>query len=183
MDVPQPILEKNDARARWLIFTSSIVVFAAIAFLSRVKVEVELGFDKHLFAKLNALINTAVSVLLMIGLIAVRRRRYLLHKRLMITAIILSCAFLISYVCHHLFTGETKYGGTGSLRYIYFFILGTHILLAAIILPFVLFSAYRGLTGEYAKHRKISKITWPIWLYVSITGVLVYFMISPYYTQ
>ena len=182
MGVPQPSIEKNDRLARWLIFTSSVVVFGAIVLLSRVKLEVELGFDKHLFAKANAIINSTVSVLLVLGLIAVKNRRYLLHKRIMLTAIILSSLFLVSYICHHLFTGETKYGGTGTLRYIYFFILGTHILLAAIILPFVLFTAYRGLTAEYGKHRKISKITWPIWLYVSITGVLVYLMISPYYT-
>ncbi len=181
MEILQPSLEKNDKVARWLIFTLSIVVFGAVVLLSRVKLEVELGFDKHLFAKANAIINSTVSALLIVGLIVVKNRRYLLHKRIMVTAIILSCLFLISYICHHLFTGETKYGGTGSLRYIYFFILGTHILLAAIILPFVLFTAYRGLTGEYARHRKISKITWPIWLYVSITGVLVYLMISPYY--
>jgi putative membrane protein len=122
-----------------------------------------------------------VSILLLVGLIAVKSRRYLFHKRVMISAIILSCVFLISYICHHLFTGETKFGGTGWFRYLYFLVLGTHILLAAIILPFVLFTAYRGLTGEYERHRKLSRITWPIWLYVSVTGVLVYFMISPYY--
>jgi putative membrane protein len=182
MQFPQPILEKNDTRARWLIFTSSVVVFAAVVLLSRVKVDVELGFDKHLFAKLNAIINSTVSLLLILGLIAVKGKKYLLHKRVMIIAIVLSCLFLVSYICHHLFTGETRFGGTGSMRYLYFIILGTHILLAAIILPFVLFSAYRGLTGEYTRHRRISRITWPIWLYVSITGVLVYLMISPYYT-
>ena len=183
MELLQPSLEKNDKAARWLIFTMSVVVFAAVALLARVKLEVDLGFDKHLFAKANAIINSTVSVLLIVGLIAVKAKKYLLHKRIMVSAIILSCLFLVSYICHHLFTGETKYGGTGTLRYIYFFILGTHILLAAIILPFVLFSAYRGLTAEFAKHRKISKITWPIWLYVSITGVLVYLLISPYYTD
>ena len=182
MELLQPSLQKNDKSARWLILASSFVVFAAIVLLSRVKVDVDLGFDKHLFAKFNAVINSVVSLLLISGLVAVKCKKYLLHKRIMLTAIILSCLFLISYICHHLFAGETKYGGTGALRYIYFFILGTHIILAAIILPFVLFSAYRGLTGEYARHKKISKITWPIWLYVSITGVLVYLLISPYYT-
>jgi putative membrane protein len=182
MELLQPSLERNDKVARWLIITLSIVVFAAVALLSRVKLEVELGFDKHLFAKVNAVINSVVSALLIAGLIAVKARKYLLHKRIMITCIILSCLFLVSYICHHLFTDETKFGGTGSLRYLYFFILSTHILLAAIILPFVLFTAYRGLTGEYPRHRRLSKITWPIWLYVSLTGVLVYILISPYYT-
>ena len=174
-------LRKNDKAARWLILTVSFVVFAAVVLLSRVKLDVQLGFDEHLFAKVNAIINSLVSVLLVLGLVAVKQRKYALHRNIMITAIILSCLFLVSYICHHLFTGDTKFGGQGFIRYVYFFILITHIILAAVILPFILYTAYRGLTGEWAKHRKLSKITWPVWLYVSITGVAVYLMISPYY--
>ncbi len=176
------VWDKNDARARTLIIAVSIIVFIAISVLSRVKLDVDLGFDKHIFAKLNAGINSIVSVLLLAGLIAVKSKNYLLHKKIMITAIILSCLFLVSYICHHLFTGETKFGGTGSLRYAYYFILGTHIVLAGIILPFVLFTAYRAMVGEWPKHKKMARITWPIWFYVAVTGVAVYFMISPYYT-
>lgn len=175
------VWKKNDVKARGLIVAVSIIVFVAITVLSRVKLDVQLGFDEHLFAKINAGINSAVSVLLVMGLIAVKSKNYILHKRIMITAIILSCLFLISYICHHLFTGETKFGGEGTIRYIYYFILGTHIVLAGIILPFILFTAYRALVGEWQKHKKLSKITWPIWLYVAVTGVVVYFMISPYY--
>ena len=174
--------KKNDARARIFIIAVSIIVFIAISVLSRVKLEVELGFDEHLFAKINAAINSTVSVLLLAGLFTVRNKNYLLHKRIMIVAIILSSLFLVSYICHHLFTGETKFGGEGTIRYIYYFILGTHIVLAGIILPFILFTAYRSMVGEYAKHKKLARITWPIWLYVAVTGVAVYFMISPYYT-
>ncbi|HYF32336.1 MAG TPA: DUF420 domain-containing protein [Chitinophagaceae bacterium] len=173
--------QKNDKTARWLILTVSFVVFAAVVLLSRVKLDVELGFDEHLFAKLNAIINSAVSLLLVWGLITVRRRRFAAHRRTMIAAIILSCLFLVSYICHHLFTGDTRFGGVGSIRYVYFFILITHIILAALILPFILYTAYRGLTAEWPAHRKLAKITWPVWLYVSVTGVLVYLMISPYY--
>lgn len=175
------VWKKNDAKARGLIIALSIIVFVAITVLSRVKLDVQLGFDEHLFAKINAGINSAVSVLLVVGLIAVKNKNYILHKRIMITAIILSSLFLVSYVCHHLFTGETKFGGEGPIRYIYYFILGTHIVLAGIILPFILFTAYRAMVGEWQKHKKLSKITWPIWLYVAVTGVIVYFMISPYY--
>jgi putative membrane protein len=100
----------------------------------------------------------------------------------MLTAIGFSVLFLIFYICHHLFAGETKYGGVGSIRYFYYFILGTHIILAAVILPFILFTAYRALINENKRHRKLAKITWPIWLYVAITGPIVYLMISPYYT-
>ena len=176
------VWKKNDSRARFFIITASLIVFVAIVVLGRVKLQVELGFDKHIFAKINAGINSTVSVLLLAGLMAIRNKKQLLHKRIMLTAIILSCLFLVSYICHHLFTGETKFGGEGTARYIYFFILGTHILLAAIILPFILFTAYRSLIGEYEKHKKLARITWPVWLYVAITGVVVYFMISPYYS-
>jgi putative membrane protein len=100
----------------------------------------------------------------------------------MLWAMLLSVLFLVSYICHHLFTGETPYGGSGLVRLVYLFILFTHIPLAGIILPFILFTAYRGLTAEYDKHRKLAKRTWPLWVYVSVTGVIVYLMISPYYT-
>ncbi len=176
-----PVLLKNDKVARIFIFTVSLLVFVSVAILSRVKLEADLGFDTHIFAKINAIINSVVSILLIWGLFAAKSRQYLKHKNIMFTAIILSCLFLISYICHHLFSDETKFGGTGALRYFYFFILSTHIILAAIILPFVLFTAYRALTGEYARHKKLARITWPIWLYVSVTGVLVYMMINPYY--
>jgi len=175
-------LQKNDKTARLLIFTVSFVVFAAVVALGRVKVDVDLGFDKHLFAKINAVINSIVSVILIAGLVTVKQRKYALHRRLMIAAIILSGLFLVSYICHHLFTGDTKFGGMGSIRYVYFIILITHIILAAVILPFILYTAYRGLTAEWPKHRKLAKITWPVWLYVSISGPIVYLMISPYYS-
>ena len=116
-------LQKNDKAARWLILTVSFVVFAAVVLLSRVKLDVQLGFDEHLFAKVNAIINSLVSMLLVLGLVAVKQRKYALHRNIMIAAIILSCLFLVSYICHHLFTGDTKFGGQGSIRYVYFFIL------------------------------------------------------------
>ena len=174
-------LQKNDKAARWLILTISFVVFAAVVLLSEVKLDVQLGFDEHLFAKINAIINSVVSILLIAGLVTVKRRQYATHRRIMVSAIILSCLFLISYICHHLFTGDTKFGGVGGIRYFYFIILITHIILAAVILPFILYTAYRGLTAEWLKHRKLAKLTWPVWLYVSVSGVLVYLMISPYY--
>lgn len=113
----------------------------------------------------------------------------------MTAAIILSVIFLLSYICHHLLSGETRYGDldhngivtaaekkiAGPLRMVYYILLGTHIPLAGIILPFILFTAYRALTGEYARHKKLARITWPVWLYVAISGVIVYLMISPYY--
>src|SRR5206468_7473880 len=111
MELLQPSIQKNDRSARWLIWALSFTVFAAVVLLSRVKLNVDLGFDKHLFAKLNAGINSIVTLFLIAGLVAVKAKNYLFHKRLMLSAILLSCVFLISYICHHLFAGETKYGG------------------------------------------------------------------------
>ncbi len=177
-----PVLKKNDAKARWLIGVFSIIVFAVIVALGRIKLGFQLDFDPHVFARINAVVNSSVSVLLVAALAAVKRKNYILHKRLMITAMILSIIFLVSYIAHHLLAGETKFGGTGSIRYLYFIILSTHIFLAAIILPFILFTAYRALVAEWPRHRRLARITWPIWFYVAVTGVVVYFMISPYYT-
>jgi putative membrane protein len=192
----QHTLTKNDRKARLLIYTVSSVVFAAVIFLSKYKWNVDLGFDVHVFAKTNAIINSMVAVLLLAGIFAVKQKKYVLHKKIMLSAIALSVLFLLSYIAHHLLAGDTRYGDinhdgivsidekeiAGNLRMIYYFILITHIPLAAIILPFILFTAYRALTGEYDKHKKLVRITWPVWLYVAVTGVLVYLMISPYYS-
>jgi putative membrane protein len=175
-------IKKNDGLARVLILTVSLVVFMAVVILSRVKLDLNPGFDVHIFATINAVINSIVSLLLIAAFAAVKNRRYALHRNIMISAMILSVLFLVSYIAHHLLTGDTRFGGTGMIRMVYFFILITHIFLAAIILPFILFTAYRGLVAEWPAHRKIARITWPIWLYVSITGVVVYLMISPYYS-
>jgi putative membrane protein len=190
-----PVLVKNDKQANWLILVFSFVVFAAVVLLSRIKLDVELGFDVHFFAQLNAIINSMVSLLLLAGLAVVKQGKYELHKRIMVGALILSVIFLVSYICHHLLAGETKFGDinhdglvseaektlAGSKRTFYYIILATHIPLAGIILPFILYTAYRALIGEWPKHVKLARITWPVWLYVSVTGVLVYLLISPYY--
>jgi len=176
-----PSIKKNDRLAKVLIYTVSFVIFAAIVFLSRYKLEGDFGFDIHIFAKINAFINSIVAFLLLVALLAVKQKKYRLHKRIMLLSIILSVLFLISYICHHLLSGNTVYGGTGSIRYVYFFILISHIFLAAVILPFILFTSYRALIAEYSTHRRLVRITWPIWFYVSVTGVIVYMMISPFY--
>ena len=192
----QPSIEKNDHKAKLLIWTVSIIVFVAVAFLSKYKLTIDLGFNAHLFAKANAVINSVVAILLVVGLITIKQKKYSLHKMIMLNAIALSVLFLLCYIGHHLLAGETRYGDinhdglvddaeilqAGSLRTFYYIILITHIPLAAIILPFILFTAYRALTGEYEQHKKLTRITWPVWFYVAITGVIVYYMISPYYS-
>ena len=189
--------KKNDAKARKLIIVFSIIVFAAISVLGRYNLagKVEFPFDVHLFALANAFINGTVVILLIIGLLTVKRRNYLLHKKIMLTAMFLSVLFLVSYICHHLFAGEARFGETdgiqglsdeertaaGAMRTFYLVILSTHIPLAGLAVPFILFAAYRALTGDYEKHKKLVRIIWPLWLYVAITGVIIYIMISPYY--
>lgn len=191
----QPVLQKNDKKAKTLILVFSVVVFLAVAALGGIHLKLDLGFDPHVFATANAVINSMVTILLIAGFVVVRKGNYLLHKKIMITAMVLSVLFLISYIAHHLLAGDTKFGdidhngivtneekaAVGSLRLVYYVILITHIPLAAIILPFILFTAYRALIAEFPAHKKLARITWPIWLYVAITGVLVYLMISPYY--
>lgn len=189
------VWKKNDKKAGLIILTFSTIVFSAVMLLSRVHWKINLGFDVHLFAQVNAVINSCVVLLLIIALIAVKGKNYKLHRNLMMTAMILSILFLISYICHHLFAGETRFGdvnhdgvlsdaekgAVGSIRMIYYIILGTHIPLAGIVLPFILYAAYRALIGEFDKHKKLVRITWPLWFYVAVTGVIVYWMISPYY--
>jgi putative membrane protein len=190
-----PTLNRNDRKASILIISFSVIVFALIVLLGRIKLDVELGFDIHIFARANAIINSIVSLLLIVALITIKQRRYETHKRIMLFAMGLSVLFLVSYICHHALAGDTRFGdidhdglvseaeklAAGKVRIIYYFLLGTHIVLAGIILPFILFTAYRSLVGDYARHKKLARITFPIWLYVTITGVIVYLMISPYY--
>ena len=190
-----PVIQKNDKQAKLLIGIFSVVVFVAVSFLSKFTINVQLPFDKHIFALLNALLNSAVGILLILALVAIKQKKYTAHKNLMLTALILSVLFLVSYIAHHLLAGETKFGDTdhdgivsvaeiavvGNLRAFYFILLSTHIILAATSLPFILFTAYRGLTGEYEDHKRKAKRMWPIWFYVAVTGPLVYLMISPYY--
>jgi putative membrane protein len=191
----KPIIAKNDRMANWLIGIFSLVVFIVVVVLSKFKLDVELGFDVHIFATINAFVNATIAVVLVAALIAVKKKHYELHKKLMMTALVLSILFLLSYIAHHLLAGEAKFGdvnhdgivddaeklAVGSMRMVYLVILITHIILAAVILPFILFTAYRGLTGEFPSHKKLARITWPLWFYVAVTGPVVYFMISPYY--
>ncbi|WP_438944911.1 DUF420 domain-containing protein [Sediminibacterium sp.] len=191
----KPVFQKNDRLANWLIGIFSLVVFIVVVILGKFKLDVELGFDVHIFAAINAFVNATIAVVLVAALIAVKNQRYELHKKLMMGALVLSVLFLLSYIAHHLLAGEAKYGdanhdgivdeaeklAAGTMRVVYLIILITHIILAAIILPFILFTAYRGLTSEFPAHKKLAKITWPLWFYVAVTGPIVYFMISPYY--
>ena len=177
----QATLKKNDIKAKWLIGVFSFVVFAVVVALGKIKLDINVGFDVHIFATINAIINSLVAVVLIAALMAIKQQKYLLHKKLMLSALVLSLLFLVSYIAHHLLGGETKFGGEGFVKTLYFIILSTHIFLAAIILPFILFTTYRASVAEFPAHKKLAKITFPLWLYVAVTGPVVYLMISPYY--
>jgi len=161
----------------------SIVVPLMVAALYYLKPpSVRVGFDIKIIPALNASINFTVTLLLLLGYYFMMTGRFIYHKYTMITAFCLSILFLVSYLIYHSVAPETPFGGTGWIRTVYFFILITHIVLAAVIVPMVLFTLIRGLQEQFDKHRRIAKWTWPVWLYVSVTGVMIYLLLSPYYT-
>ncbi|MUP44502.1 DUF420 domain-containing protein [Gramella sp. BOM4] len=139
------------------------------------------GTDTITFPAFHAILNFATAVLLIVGYFFMKVQNYVMHRNTMITAFGLSAIFLVSYVLSKISNEPVPYGGEGILRYVYFFILVSHIVLSGIIVPLVLFTMYRGLSGEYMKHAKIARWTFPIWLYVAVTGVLVFLFMLPYY--
>ena len=179
---PKASIPRNDKAAYWLIGIVSVVVFTAVVLLHGNMVKIHTGFDAHVFARIIGIINSAFYILLVTFYVLVRCNIYMAHKYVMLTSIVLSALFLLSYIAHHLLEPETHFGGSAAVKYFYWVILFSHICLAAVILPFILFTSYQSLSGDFKKHKKIARITFPIWLYVSVTGVLVYFFISPYYT-
>ena len=175
-------LTKDDKKANIFILSVSAVVFLAVIVLHELNLKIQVNFNPHIFAKFNAVINGTVSLLLILGLFFVKSKKYHLHKRVMNLSIILSVLFLLSYIAHHLLAESTVFGGEGSIKSIYYFILVSHIILAGLSLPFILYTAYRASIAEFGKHKKLARYVYPVWLYVAITGVIVYFLISPYYT-
>ena len=168
----------NDQKYNKLIVVLSVVIPVVVAILFGVKLDIELPvFLPPIYASINA----ATAIVLVFAFIAIRNKKVKLHERLMKFAILLSVIFLVMYVLYHMTSDSTKFGDDGMLRYIYYFILITHILLSIAVIPFVLITYVRAITNNIEKHKKIAKITFPLWLYVAITGVMVYIMISPYY--
>jgi putative membrane protein len=160
----------------------SLAVFVVVSVLMLFPRILAFGeFNYRLLPAFHATINTACSVLLVVGYFFIRRKQVALHKLSMVSTFVLSSIFLVSYVIYHANVPSTSFGGEGIIRYVYFFILISHIVLAAVILPLALFTIVRALRNEIDKHRTIARITLPLWLYVTVTGVIVYLMISPYY--
>jgi len=177
----------NDKLIFRIVWTISAIVLLVIILLQAHLVNLFPNHDVlpkwvQFLPTLNASINGTCTILLLISYYFIRQKKIRIHKVLNITAFILSSIFLVSYLIFHSAGLETKFGGEGTIRYVYFFILITHIILAAVVLPLILLSFYHGMKMHVEKHRKLVRWSFPIWLYVTITGVVVYLMISPYYS-
>lgn len=172
----QPVSNKKYKVWIWIL---SIVIPLTVASLFSVKIP---GVERMAFLPpIYATINGLTAILLVAAVFQIKKGNRKIHERIMKLCIVLSALFLVMYVTYHMTSDSTSYGGVGVLRYVYFFILISHILLSIGVIPFVLITFVRALNGNFEKHKKIAKITFPIWLYVAITGVIVYLMISPYY--
>lgn len=175
------IINLSDKKTNLLVTLLSVVLLAiVVALYLGPNIAIE-GIDLKMLPLINAFINGFTAITLIAGFFAIKNGNVILHQRIMTLALILSTLFLLVYVTYHASAPSTKFGGEGIIAYIYYFILLTHILLAIVIVPLVLISYIRAFSEKFDKHQKIARITLPLWLYVSITGVIVYVMISPYY--
>ena len=153
----------------------SIIVFLVVGMMRRIKIATDIDFS--FLAGVNAAINSITAALLVLGLWQIKQKNIRAHRRIMTAAIVLSSLFLVSYVTYHLTTPETKFGGEGIVRTLYLILLATHIILAGAILPFILFTYIRAITGQDERHRKLARWVFPFWLYVAVSGPVIYFML------
>lgn len=197
MATPTLLNKQNDKTVFKIILFVSILICLVVIVLNQKVIPVPDHFPSFIYKLplVNAILNGTCSVLLIASLVAIRRKNILLHKRLNLTAFVLSALFIVCYVTAHYFIPDTIFGDTDHSRYlddaeraavsgirpVYLVILLTHIFFAVIVLPLVLLSFYYGLKDDRVKHRKLTRFSYPIWLYVTITGVVVYALISPYY--
>lgn len=170
-------MEKKEPYKK-LIIALSIIIPLAVAALFRVKI---LGYDLSFLPPIYATLNGITAILLVMAVVAIKNGNRKRHELLNKAAIALSSLFLVLYVLYHITSESTPYGGEGAIRYVYYFILITHISLSVVVIPFVLFTFSRALAGNFERHKALAKFTFPLWLYVAVTGVIVYLMISPYY--
>ena len=177
-------ISNQEKKYNRIIIVLSIIIPLAVALLFGVNLK-KLGFDIEpltFLPPIYATINGVTAFLLIFAVIAIKKGNRKLHEQLNTTAIFCSVLFLLMYIAYHMTSESTKYGGEGFIKYVYYFILFSHILLSIAVIPFVLITFVRARLGKFTEHKKIAKITFPLWLYVAVTGVLVYVMISPYYS-
>jgi len=163
---------------KWIVVLSiAIPLIVAALFRIRIPNVEPLSFLPPIYASINAI----TAVLLLVAFWAIKNKKQKLHERVMKTAIICSIVFLAMYVAYHMTSNPTEFKGEGIIKYMYYFILITHIILSVVVIPFVLITYVRAITKSFERHKKIARITFPLWLYVAVSGVLVYLLISPYY--
>ena len=175
-------IENEKKYNKWIV-ALSIIIPLAVAGLFGVNLR-KLGFNVEpliFLPPIYATVNGLTAVVLIIAVTAIKNNKIKLHENLMKTAIALSVSFLLMYIAYHMTSDSTKFGGEGTIKYVYYFILITHIILSIAVIPFVLITYVRAISNNFERHKKIARYTFPLWLYVAITGVVVYFMISPYY--
>ncbi len=178
MNNQEPVLDEK--KYNKLIVALSVVTPIVVAVLFGVKIP---NVEPLMFLPpIYATINGVTAFVLILAVIQIKKGNRVYHEKLMKFAVLLSVAFLVMYVAYHMTSDSTKFGGEGAIKYVYYFILLTHILLSIIVIPFVLITYVRAITNNIEKHKKIAKITFPLWLYIAVSGVIVYLMISPYYS-
>ena len=177
------ISEKKQRSYQNIVVAVSVLVPIVVAVLLYLPMRPSFGDWVYFLPHLNGVINTATSIALVAGVVFIKKGNRAAHQMAMTSAFVFGAIFLVSYVIYHASVEPTKFGGEGLIRGVYFFVLGSHILLSMVVLPFVLMTFYFAWTKKFEQHRKWVKFTFPIWLYVSITGVVAYLMISPYYVH
>ncbi len=178
-------MTEEEKKYKGIIWTLSVIIPLAVAALFGINLQ-KMGYDVEplsFLPPIYATINGLTAVCLVIAVAAIKRGNVKMHENLIKLCMVFSSLFLLMYVAYHMTSTSTSYGGEGAIKYVYFFILVTHIILSIVIIPFVLFTFVRGISGAYERHKKLARITYPMWLYVAVTGVIVYLMISPYYTH
>ena len=176
MNTPNADLEKKLNKIAWVV-TAAVLLLVVMMRKIKIETSIDLTFLPAVYSTLNAV----TAVILMAGLYFIKQKKVELHRKAMSLSVLTSLLFLLGYVLYHITTPETKYGGEGSIRYVYFILLITHVVLAAVIFPFILFTFIRAYTGFFDRHRQMARWVYWVWLYVALTGPVLYFMISPYY--
>jgi putative membrane protein len=174
---PNLELEKKLNKFAWVI-TGAVLLLVVL--MRRIKIETSIDFT--FLPAVYSTLNAATALILMAGLYFIKNKQVENHRKAMSLSVLTSLLFLLGYVLYHITTEETKFGGEGSIRYVYFFLLITHVILAAVIFPFILFTFIRAYTNQFDRHKKLARWVYWVWLYVAITGPVLYFMIKPYYS-
>jgi putative membrane protein len=186
-DLPPPSIETREpnlvlsARLKIVAWILTVAVLGLVGLMRQVKIPLPEGVDLGFLPMVHAVLNSLVALFLINALVMIKRRNVVAHQRSINAAMTCSILFLLCYVAYHFTTEETKFGGTGTIRTVYFTLLISHIVLAAVSLPFILFTWIYGFTGQVQKHRRMAKFVFPVWLYVAVTGPICYLMLRPYY--